>query len=336
MNRTNPPAGHIRRPSRTARPWVESLDGRQLLSGLAPHPAPHREVAATPSAAMVLGLPTAINHAHLGRIISDITYNRHGSQSLKLDLYLPSGSPPPGGWPVILAFPGDGWRQADRKDYGGAVSVLTDYGYAVEGVDTTYAKDSGGHTWPTNLEDARAAVRWTRAHSGRFGLNPAKVVAMGESAGAHVALLLGTDPGDPTSGGSAQVQAVVDFYGPTDLATLYAESRPEVRPFFGTFLGGLPSQYPTRYADASPINHVSASTPPTLIMQGLIDRTVLPSQSFELDAALTAAGVRHRLVTFDGITHGFRFSLGGYSLLPDVVGFLDGALNGGSLGRRTG
>ena len=61
---------------------------------------------------------------------------------------------------------------------------------------------------------------------------------------------------------------------------------------------------------------------------------MLPSQSYALADALTKANVRHRLLTFDGIAHGFRFALGNDNLIPDVLGFLDGALNGGSLDRR--
>ena len=230
---------------------------------------------------------------------------------------------------MILAFPGGGWRHADRKDYGRSASTFTSYGYAVAAVDYTYAEPGGGPSWPANLEDARAAVGWARAHAVEYGLNPDKVVAMGESAGAHLALLLATDP-------SIGLRAVVDVYGATDLAALYAESRAEVLPYFHTFLGGPPSQFPDRYADASPLRHVSASTAPILIYQGLADRTVLPSQALALDAALTKAGVRHKLVVFEGITHGFRFAIGPYNFVPEIAAFLDEALDGGPIDRPPG
>jgi len=344
--------GRHRRPSHQARPGLLRLDARTLLSGLAPRPlatpaevshlaghrpghAPRPAIGHSPasvvpgSTAWSIGASgAAVAH---GRVIANIAYTRHGSHAEELDLYLPEGSPPPGGWPVVLAFPGGGWRHADRKDYGRAVSVLTQHGYAVAGVDYTYADPrSAGPSWPTNLDDAREAVRWVRRNAPSFGFNPDKVVAMGESSGAHLALLLGTDPAGSKPGEvSARVNAVVDFYGPTDLATLYAESRPAVLPYFDTFLGGPPSQDPGRYADASPLSHVGPGSAPTLIVQGLADRTVAPEQSIRLDAALTRAGVRHRFETISWAGHGFRLDLGAFSFVPDIVGFLNGALGGG-------
>lgn len=329
---------------RASRPTLESLDARRLPSAVSPLPRPHPMTAQVRPLARMQAPRTPVGPTdervvegrqaptRRGRVIADIVYTRNGSRPVALDLYLPGGTPPPGGWPLILAFPGGGWRPADRKDYGGTVAQLTRFGYAVAGVDYTYASASGGRSWPANIEDAREAVRWARTNAGRFGLDPGKIVAMGESSGAHLALLLGTDPGDEAS----RVQAVVDFYGPTDLTALYGKSRAEVLPYFHSFLGGPPSMVPDRYADASPLTHVSDRTPPILIMQGLADRVVDPSQSVALDAALTENGVRHRLVTFAGITHGFRLRLGAYSLVPDVVGFLRGALDGGPIDRAPG
>ena len=163
---------------------------------------------------------------------------------------------------------------------------------------------------------------------------------MGDSAGANIALMLGTYPSGsvitdaPSSGPSAdtnpvsdKVQAVVDFYGPTDLTALYNASRSVVLPYFETYLGGTRSQYPGRYAAASPITYVNSNDPPILIVQGLADDTNLPSQSTELDAALTHAGVPHQLITISWATHGFGLDLAGYNLTGDVANFLDAALS---------
>ncbi len=313
---------------------VESLDQRQLpSSGLAnPVPADSRVIE-----------QLSPDRANLGeRVIKNITYTHHGRRVEKLDLYLPVGQAPEGGWPIILAFPGGGWRWASRADYGGRVSVFTHLGYAVAGVDYTYASSSGGHTWPANLQDARAAVGWVHRNADKFNLDTSKIVAMGESAGAHIALLLGTYPPtkvisgvpntnapvDPKQAAATHIAAVVDFYGPTDLTALYNESRASVIPYFTTFLGGPPSQYPDRYTAASPITYVNANTPPIFIAQGLDDPTVLPSQSYELDSALTKAGVPHTLVTISWAAHGFPFQLGNVNLVPAIKQFLNGALNG--------
>jgi acetyl esterase/lipase len=357
MNCPRKPAGPARRLRPSLRPGLEPLDARALPSGF----AAMAEVAGAVSSDHIDGHPTSWfaphGHGHHGqpgasshvgptsahgRVITGITYTRDATHSEQLDLYLPGGTPPPGGWPVVLAFPGGGWRWASRKDYGQAVSVLTNYGYAVAGVDYTYASSSsnGGHSWPTNLADAQQAVRWVRENAGHFRLNPDKVAAMGESAGAHLALLLGTYPdgpvstntpataGGPSSGVSDRVQAVVDFYGPTDLAQLYTTTKPGAVSYLDTFLGGPPSAYPGRYTAASPLTYVNKNDPPMLIVQGLSDKTVPGSQSLELASALAKAGVPHQLITVSWAEHGFRFELGTTPLLSDVVSFLDAALNG--------
>ncbi len=276
-----------------------------------------------------------------GRVISGITYTAPGMAPEHLDLYLPSGTPPAGGWPVILAFPGGGWRWASRQQYGEEVAVLTKAGFAVAGVDYAYAgsNPNGSHTWPVPLEDAQQAVRWTREHASALHLDPDEIVAMGDSAGAHLALLLATYPEGPvltdsppsgptpdTGQVSDAVEAVVDFYGPTDLTALYNQSRPAVLPYFDTFLGGSPDQFPGRYAAASPITYINSSTPPVLIVQGMADDTNLPSQSLALDSALTKAGVPHQLITISWATHGFGLTLPGFNLTGDVANFLDAAL----------
>jgi acetyl esterase/lipase len=343
------PAGRSRRP-RSHRPGVEALDGRQLLSGFGAAGGHAAFLHHAEQVVLSAGTIHAGRHGSHGgfggagaRTISGITYTTPGMAPQHLDLYLPAGTAPAGGWPVILAFPGGGWRWASRQQYGEEVAVLTRAGFAVAGVDYAYAGNTpnGTHTWPVDLQDAQQAVRWTREHAGAFHLNPNEIVAMGDSAGANLALLLGSYPtgpvltDSPPSRPSAdanpvsdRVQAVVDFYGPTDLTALYNQSRSAVLPYFDTYLGGSPAQYPGRYAAASPITYVNADTPPTLIVQGLADDTNLPSQSAELASALARAGVPHQLITISWATHGFGLDLVGFNLTGDVANFLDAALKG--------
>ena len=348
-------AGRSHRSSRSLRPGLEALDARQLPSGFAPHVPGGGHSAflqwaerVAAGGASSTATATAMHHGHPsswgtgGRVISGVTYTTPGMAPQHLDLYLPAGTPPPGGWPVVLAFPGGGWRWASRKQYGSEVAVLTKAGFAVAGVDYAYAGSTpnGSHTWPVPLEDAQQAVRWAREHAATFHLNPDQIVAMGDSAGANLALLLATypsgpvqtdaPPSGPTPDGqvSAKVQAVVDFYGPTDLTALYNGSRTAVLPYFDTYLGGPPTQYPGRYAAASPLTYVNSSTPPVLIVQGMADPTNLPAQSTSLDAALTKAGVPHQLITVSWATHGFGLDLVGFNFTGDIVTFLDAALNG--------
>lgn len=317
----------------------EVLEGRALASaGLAAAPKPrsssHVVASATSTPAPSGGVRTLMN----------VVYTNIGGQPEHLDLYMPTGPAPPGGRPVVLALPGGGWRWVRREDLGVTVSELAKYGYVVAVADYAFASSTpGSHIWPTDFEDVRQAVRWLKTNAGKFGIDPSEVGVWGESAGAHLGNLLGTDPDGPllapngkltgaTAPGqvSAQVQAVIDFYGPTDLTALYTES-PKDDPFLDTFLGGPPSQYPSQYADASPVTHVSATTPPFLIYQGTADTAVNPAQAAELDQALTNAGVPHTIEYFQGVPHGFRLNpIGNINLLPQILAFLDANLYHGS------
>jgi acetyl esterase/lipase len=326
------------RPRRSHRPVLEQLDARKLPSGFG------LPSGVTPSVGSVVhhpdhhvAEPPSGSTAGTGRVISDIAYTHTGSTLEKLDLYLPAGNAPKGGWPIILAFPGGGWRWANRQQYGHEVAALTSYGFAVAGVDVAYASNNlGGKIgWPANLQDAENAVRWVDEHAAALHLNSSKIVAMGESAGANIALLLGTypdlsvanDSAPPATGAPAShVAAVVDFYGPADMTMLYNESRTNALPYIQSDLGGTPAQFPGRYEAASPLTYINPADPPMLIIQGLKDHTVPAEQSLALDAALTKAGVSHELVTIPWAEHGFGMNLVGYNLTGTVASFLDASL----------
>lgn len=317
---------------------VELLDGRMLLSGglghqpsLAhPHaehlPAAHLGAAGS---ARAVGMPA--------REISNLVYLNQGGRQEHLDLYLPSGPAPAGGRPVILALPGGGWRWVRRSDLGSYVAQFTRQGFVVAVADYAFASSTPGtHIYPTNIEDVRQAVRWLKTNASKFGIDPNRVAVWGESAGGNLASLLGTYPDGPfpdsanrdsaTPTVSANVQAVIDFYGPTDLAALYQQATKD-QGYLQTFLGGTPEQYPARYDAASPVTHVSAGDPPFLIFQGSIDTAVPQAQSIELAQKLRAAGVPVQLELLD-LPHGFRPKLTkAVDYTPVVLSFLEKSLN---------
>ena len=306
---------------------VENLEGRTLAAAgawsamaTATASSPPTEVAA---ATVPLGPTTSADRGVASRALLNLVYTSQGGQVEHLDLYLPAGPVPPGGWPVILGLPGGGWRWVRRSDLTVQIAGLTGYGYALAVADYAYASSQvGTRVWPADFHDVEQAVVWLRNNSARFGIDPNRVVALGQSAGGQLADLLGTDA-EP----AARVQAVVDLYGPTDLTALYASS-PRTRPYLVTFLGGTPSQVPQFYRDASPVTHVAPGDPPFLIYQGLNDQAVTPDQSSELAAALTTAGVPNQAEFFAGQPHGFNLKVGPTGNLTDqIVAFLDAALN---------
>lgn len=273
-----------------------------------------------------------------GRIHRDIVYRVDGERRVALDIYLPEGPTPSRGWPVVVAIHGGGWRRLDKEEYGPTAAPLARYGYAVVAVEFLRSlPDRPG--WPGILEDLRESIRWIRRHADEYGLDGARVAAMGESAGGHLAALLGTYPeGEveaeglpeglevrPADEGSARVQAVIDLFGPTDLVALNSQTPPPNRFIISQFLGGTIEQVPRRYEAASPIRHVSGDDPPMLLIHGTDDPYIPPGHSRALAEALTAVGVRNRLRIVEGGTHdkhGPAFLVGGRSLLPDILDFL--------------
>jgi acetyl esterase/lipase len=259
----------------------------------------------------------------------DLVYRRAGHRTERLDVYVPTRVPPPGGWPAVLAVHGGGWRGGSKRDYGQMAAELVPYGHVVVAVDYTLSSPAAP-SWPANLEDLRAAVRWLRRNASVYHVDPNRIAVMGASAGGHLAALLATAPDadgtTPETSTSARVQAVIDFYGPTDLAALAERSR-GAAPSVALFLGGGPKDVPDRYAAASPARQVTRDTPPMLLIHGAADRLVPPDQSRRLAAALEQAGVPHRLIVVPGARHGFDFHVGQHDLLSRVLAFLESAWN---------
>jgi acetyl esterase/lipase len=314
------------------RSWsVERLEGRTLLSAAASHVHIDSYVHA-------LGHRRGHDRGRLAgeppaREAANLVYENVGGRQELLDVYWPQGTPPPGGWPVLLAIHGGGWRNFGKDDYGPKIAAeFNPHGIAV--VAMNYQLSARGvPSWPANFEDVRNAVRWTRSNAPAFGLDPTRFAAIGESAGGHLAALLGTNPdgpvtagGDPAAGDafpgvSARIQGVVDFYGPTNLAALDAES-PLAGLAIEQFLGGKPGQVPQSYADASPVTHVTGASPAMLILQGTADDLITADQPRALAAALSAVGVANRVIEVPGAPHGFEFQPSGQKLDPAVLAFL--------------
>lgn len=259
----------------------------------------------------------------------DIVYRRAAGRVVRLDLYLPETPPPPGGRPVVLAIHGGGWRGGSKTGYGREIARLAEYGCIVVAPDYQLSRP-GVPSWPENLEDLREAVRWVRRHAADYGADPDRIAALGASAGAHLAILLGTNPevsaGRPSGadGGRrrylARVQAVVAFYGPTDLRSVLHQSPSAWIPV-ALLLGGSPAEMPQRYEAASPASHVSEDDPPMLLIYGQADRLVPPDQAQALHAALNRAGVPHRLLLLHA-GHGFGLQVGSRDLVPEILAFL--------------
>ena len=268
-----------------------------------------------------VALGTARVESHSWTKTSNTPFSTGQGEFQLLDVYKPAGSAPAGGWPVLIAIHGGGWRRFSKDQYGPRIaSAFAPRGYVV--VAPNYALSAPGRpTWPANFEDVEAAVRWVREQAKFLDINPNQVAAIGESAGANLAALLGTSAASGrVDGVSSQVNAVIAFSTPTDLTNLYEQS------FLGglaaaQFLGGAPPQVPASYTAASPIDHLSPADSPMFLVHGLQDPLIPVNQSEELAAALAAEGVPHQLVLVSG-SHNLDFPAHYAKLIPQILAFL--------------
>lgn len=290
-------------------------------SDLPPPVAPIAEIA-TASISGLAGISTgAVTSLELDRR-RNIAYESDTGGTHRLDVYLPTGERPEEGWPVVLAIHGGGWRRLGKEGYGRRAAVLTASGFAVVAPDYTLTR-RGIASWPRNIEDLRGAIRWARENASAFGLDPDRIAAMGESAGAHLALLLGMMPDLHLPGrASANISVVVDFFGPTDLLRLEATS-PSAAPAVRGLVGARRAGALLTYKAASPIEYASPSGPPVLLIHGQRDAVVPISQSELLAQALRSNHVPHTLIAVPQGGHGFGLQTRGMNLLAAVVDFLD-------------
>ena len=247
------------------------------------------------------------------RIERDVTY-LPSDRNEKLDLYLPTKRDAKLRSPAVVIIHGGGWiggdKAQDREFEIGTTLALA--GYVCASVE--YKKD-GNDRWPTNLKDCKNAVRFLRANAATFQVDDTNIGVIGGSAGGHLALMVAyttgvpeLSPEAPYPGISDAVNVCVDLYGITDLLTRQA-TEPDGTPNGKLRDAGLfPDQRGVNEAKwklASPVNHISKSSPPTLILHGTADTTVDREQSDQLAKVLAAAGVEHELKLIPGVGHTF-------------------------------
>ncbi len=238
----------------------------------------------------------------------DLPYVTNGHERQKLDLYLPKAEEK---LPLIIRIHGGAWLAGSKEMEGPADLVRN--GYAVASINYRLSQHA---IFPAQIEDCKAAVRFLRANSQKYNLDPNRFAVWGPSAGGHLAALLGTtsdvnefDVGENLTV-SSRVQAVADFFGPTDFLQMEAHRLP-----YGMvhnspdspeskLIGGYIHDNPQKAAKANPITYVTKDAPPFLIIHGDRDPLVPHHQSELLEAALNKAGVPVTFYTVKGGGHG--------------------------------
>lgn len=241
----------------------------------------------------------------------NVAYVPNGHERQKLDLFIPAGATNP--LPLLIWVHGGAWL-GGSKEQSPALPYLQ-RGYAVASLNYRLSQHA---LFPAQLEDCKAAVRWLRANAKEHGLDPDRFAAWGASAGGHLVALLGTTDGVKAfdTGGnlevSSRVQAVVNFFGPTDLTQMQKQSPPDSSFDHDApdapgskLIGGAVQANKDKAAAANPITYVSKDDAPFLILHGERDNIVPWQQSELLRDALQQAGVPVTFQIIEGAGHGF-------------------------------
>jgi len=239
--------------------------------------------------------------------LTDIVYAQVDGHALALDLHLPAGVAHP---LLVVYLHGGAWRAGSKSEY---PQFLVERGYAVASVEFRSSNDA---RFPADVQDIKAAIRFLRAKAGEYGYRADRIAISGASSGGHLAALVGTtnglaqlegNEGEYTQESSA-VQALVSWYGASDLTTILAQSTQfgvSVRePALRLLLGGLPDEVPELAKLASPVMQVDAHDPPAILLHGDQDPQMPVNQMLELEAAYHRAGVSVETVVVDGARHG--------------------------------
>jgi acetyl esterase/lipase len=246
----------------------------------------------------------------------NLAYVQGGHERQTLDLYVPATGEGP--FPLIVWIHGGAWTHGGKEHCVPEPWALK--GYVVASINYRLSQDA---TFPAQLEDCKAAIRWLRANAGKYRIDRDRLIAWGDSAGGHLASLLGTTGGDPEPGPpheSSRVQAVIDWYGRADLSRVCTDPAMAGHAV-ARLLGGSGPTMSAIARGASPIAHVSADDPPFLIMHGDRDATVPVQQSEAFAAALKRAKVPVTLEIIAGAGHG-----GEEFLKPEQVRIIDSFL----------
>jgi acetyl esterase/lipase len=237
--------------------------------------------------------------------INDLVYSKVGSTELKLDIAYPLEGAGP--FPAVVVLYGGAWRTGNKWGNRPTLAQFARRGYVA--ISPQY-RHCPKNIFPAQVHDVKAAVRWLRSHAAEYRVDVDHVGAMGFSAGGHLSMMLGvTGPEDglegevPPGSPSSKVQAVVNFFGPSDLS---ATDVPDIAVgLVRDFLGAKTTDRPDLAAKASPVTFLSKDDAAILTFHGTKDPLVPYSQSMKLAEAMTKVGLPGRVELIVGAGHGW-------------------------------
>ena len=232
------------------------------------------------AAALAAAQTSNTSNASGVKVEKNVVVGKGGDTDLHGDIYRP-----PAGTEKRMAlvhFHGGGFARGSKDTLAGQVIPITARGYV--SIAAQY-RLSGTAKWPSQIEDAKTHIRWVRSNASSLGIDPQRIAIVGHSAGGHIALF--------TAGqADAELAACIAFYPQTSVQNIAQALMP-------------PGSDTAAINDASPMSHIKAGYPPTLIFHGLSDVTIPPENSQHLLQVLRDAKVPSELHTFAGVPHEF-------------------------------
>jgi acetyl esterase/lipase len=227
--------------------------------------------------------------------LTNISYGSDAEQ--KMDLYLPAARNTTDTKLIILIH-GGAWVTGDKADFATYIPILQQKlpGYAIANINYHLATTTTNH-FPTQENDLKAAIDFLIHQTSEYYISQ-KIVLLGASAGGHLAELQEYKYATP------KIKAVVDFYGPVDMVETYNDlAVPFYKTVVETLMSGTPALNPDLYQQSSPLNFVTAQSPPSIIFHGDADELVNVSQSVALKNKLQGAGIATQLVIYPNLGH---------------------------------
>jgi len=246
-------------------------------------------------------------HAQADTSKRNIVYAEVGNRKLLLDVYTPSTEKNPY---LIVWIHGGAWNSGSKEN---PPLDLLSSGYAIASVDFRLSTEA---VFPVPIHDIKAAVRFLRGNAKKYGYRSDKIIIWGSSSGGHLAALVGTTNNDSYLEGnegsylkeSSSIQAIIDFYGPTNFLTILNQSTPHgisVRaPALTRLLGKPVEQVEDLAKKASPVYQVNDNDPPLLIVHGEQDIQVPINQSLELMNVYKKYSLHVQFESIPGAGHG--------------------------------
>jgi len=232
------------------------------------------------------------------RVLRGLTYVRYGARALQLDLYLPRNAVGVA-QPAIVLVHGGGWRSGTRRNLAPMAIRLAQRGYAAATVSYRLSPEA---RYPAAVDDVRQSVRWLRAHTGQYGIDPERIAIAGGSAGGQIASLVGV-----TGRGGSALQAIINIDGLSDFTSAAArlhEDDPAKKPSSaGAWFGGNYAEKAALWHEASPLFHVNARTPPVLFIGS--GQTRFSTGREVMVERLTEHGVASSVLVLPGTPHSF-------------------------------